>query len=45
MFRNPAGERNKEPILNVLQKFIDPNVESKLLEISSGKNYYYILCK
>lgn len=36
MLRNPAGERNKEPILEVLKKFIDSNVNSSLLEISSG---------
>lgn len=36
MLRNPAGERNKQPILEILQKYIDPNVDSTLLEISSG---------
>ncbi|EAT43604.1 AAEL004990-PA [Aedes aegypti] len=34
---NPAGERNKAPILEVLQKFLDKNrPNQKLLEISSG---------
>lgn len=36
MLRNPAGERNKQPILEVLKKFIDPDVNTNLLEISSG---------
>lgn len=36
MFRNPAGERNKQPILEVLLKHINPNDDSTLLEISSG---------
>jgi SAM-dependent methyltransferase len=36
MLRNPAGERNKQPILEGLQKYIKPNESSKLLEISSG---------
>lgn len=36
MLRNPAGENNKQPILEVLQKYISPDVDSKLLEISSG---------
>lgn len=36
MLRNPAGERNKQPILEVLQKYIDPSIDSALLEISSG---------
>jgi SAM-dependent methyltransferase len=35
MLRNPAGERNKQPVLEVLQKYID-DVPSNLLEISSG---------
>ncbi|XP_055594580.1 methyltransferase-like 26 isoform X2 [Uranotaenia lowii] len=34
---NPAGERNKQPILGVLRQFIDTNQPGKkLLEISSG---------
>uniref|UniRef100_A0A8D8BE68 UPF0585 protein CG18661 n=1 Tax=Culex pipiens TaxID=7175 RepID=A0A8D8BE68_CULPI len=34
---NPAGERNKAPILEVLQKFLDSTrQDQKLLEISSG---------
>lgn len=36
MLQNPAGERNKQPILEVLQKYIDVDVDAKLLEISSG---------
>lgn len=36
MLKNPAGERNKDPILEVLKKYIDPNARSSLLEISSG---------
>lgn len=36
MLRNPAGERNKQPILEVLQEYIDVNVKSTLLEVSSG---------
>lgn len=36
MLRNPAGERNKQPILEVLQKYINPDAKSTLLEISSG---------
>lgn len=36
MLRNPAGERNKQPILEVLQKYINPQLDSTLLEISSG---------
>lgn len=36
MLRNPAGERNKQPIVEVLQKHIDVNEKSNLLEISSG---------
>lgn len=36
MLRNPAGERNKQPVLEVLQKYIDVDKESLLLEISSG---------
>lgn len=36
MLRNPAGERNKQPMLEVLQKHIDVNEKSNLLEISSG---------
>lgn len=38
MLRNPAGERNKQPILETLQQYIDVNKESRLLEISSGNN-------
>lgn len=44
MMENPAGNRNKDPILEVLKKFIDPSVESNLLEISSGPglhSYYF----
>lgn len=33
---HPAGNRNKDPILAVLKKYIDPSVKSNLLEISSG---------
>lgn len=33
---NPAGTRNKDRILGVLKKFIDPEKKSNLLEISSG---------
>lgn len=36
MLRNPAGDRNKQPILEVLQQFIVPDVKASLLEISSG---------
>lgn len=36
MLRNPAGERNKQPILEVLRKYIDHNKDGTLLEISSG---------
>lgn len=36
MLQNPAGERNKYPILKVLENYIDPSIETKLLEISSG---------
>jgi hypothetical protein len=36
MLRNPAGERNKQPILEALQQYIDINKDSRLLEISSG---------
>lgn len=38
MIRNPAGERNKEPILNVLKKYIPAKISEKLsmLEVSSG---------
>lgn len=38
MIRNPAGERNKQPILDVLKKYIRVNEVEKLsmLEISSG---------
>ncbi|XP_057656699.1 methyltransferase-like 26 [Diorhabda carinulata] len=32
----PSADRNKGPILEVLQKFIDKDKEGKLLEISSG---------
>lgn len=36
MFRNPAGERNKQPILEILKKYINQSNESTLLEVSSG---------
>lgn len=36
MLHNPPGERNKQPILEKLQKYIDSNVDSRMLEISSG---------
>ncbi|CRK97370.1 CLUMA_CG010761, isoform A [Clunio marinus] len=36
MLRNPAGERNKEAILEVLKKYIIVNTNTTLLEISSG---------
>lgn len=36
MMQNPAGERNKEPLLEVLEKYIDVNTKLSLLEISSG---------
>lgn len=36
MIENPAGERNKQPILGVLQKYINKVDKFKLLEISSG---------
>jgi hypothetical protein len=36
MLRNPAGERNKQPILETLQQYINPDVSAKFLEISSG---------
>ncbi|XP_070493251.1 UPF0585 protein CG18661 [Chironomus tepperi] len=36
MLKNPAGERNKQPILEILQQYVDVNKESRLLEISSG---------
>lgn len=36
MLRNPAGDRNKQPILEVLQQFIDSKAKANLLEISSG---------
>lgn len=32
----PSADRNKTPILEVLQKHLDPNRDGKLLEISSG---------
>lgn len=36
MLHNPPGERNKQPILEELQKYIEPNVDSTMLEVSSG---------
>lgn len=36
MLRNPAGERNKQPIVEVLTKYIDQNAKVNMLEISSG---------
>lgn len=36
MMDNPAGNRNKDRILEVLKKYIDPEKKSSLLEISSG---------
>ena len=36
MFKNPAAERSKQPMLEVLLKHISVNEESNLLEISSG---------
>lgn len=36
MIQNPAGERNKIPILGVLQKYINKDDKFSLLEISSG---------
>uniref|UniRef100_A0A182SWW3 Methyltransferase-like 26 n=1 Tax=Anopheles maculatus TaxID=74869 RepID=A0A182SWW3_9DIPT len=36
-FANPAGERNKDPILNVLKQFLSKTLPNlRLLEISSG---------
>lgn len=49
MLRNPAGERNKQPILEALQHYIDVNKDSRLLEISSGnklidsKKYFIVI--
>jgi Protein of unknown function (DUF938) len=36
MLGNPAGDRNKQPILQVLQRYIKTDGKSNLLEISSG---------
>lgn len=36
MIRNPAGERNKQPILDVLRKYIAVDEKLTMLEISSG---------
>lgn len=36
MMDHPAGNRNKDPILEVLKKYIDPSIKSELLEVSSG---------
>ena len=37
MLRNPAGERNKQPILDAIKKYMNEDTEGCLLEISSGK--------
>ena len=36
MFHVPAAERNKAPILQVLQKFIPKGFKGRALEIASG---------
>lgn len=36
MMDHPAGNRNKDPLLEVLKKHVDTSTESNLLEISSG---------
>lgn len=36
MLKNPAGERNKQPILEAIKKYINESTEGCLLEISSG---------
>lgn len=36
MFHVPAAERNKEPILEILQKYIPKGFKGKALEIASG---------
>jgi hypothetical protein len=37
MLRNPAGERNKQPILETLQQYVKADAEGNFLEISSGE--------
>lgn len=36
MLRNPAGERNKQPILDAIKKYMNEDTKGCLLEISSG---------
>lgn len=43
MLRNPAGERNKEPILDTIKQYIKSDAEGNFLEISSGELYFIIL--
>lgn len=43
MLRNPAGERNKQPILETIQQYIKSDAEGNFLEISSGKVSFIIL--
>ncbi len=38
--KNPAGERNKQPILEAIQKHISSDAEGNLLEVSSGNKKF-----
>lgn len=38
----PAAERNKEPILKVLQKFIPKGFKGRALEIASGAGVHVV---
>lgn len=44
MLRNPAGERNKQPILDAIKEQISEDAKGNFLEISSG-NFQLMICK